>query len=367
MLSLALLLALAPGEAPVEVQRVGERELWSLDWRAPEACLSGEQVGELIQDYAPGLPAPAGPRTRAELRIVARLAPVEAGGWSASLDIHDSAGMHTREFSAASCEELGRATALIAAVMLDPVRAAMKLDKVVRQTEASAQQLDEARSTRTDTELREPAMPEPAPSPLPAYTSEPVPLVPAPAPTPAQPSRLRRIGLSLNVGPGYGPTRAAYAAVGGGLSVNGPRWRWQLDGGGWLPQVLPRGSDDAAAPIDPLGSGLGRFSGWWLGTRGCFVPAARPVEFPLCPGVELGQVRARAIDPIDDTGTFAELWAAALVSAGVHWRIRDALSLTTDLAVLVPFRRADIVLDSVLVQSLAPVGVRGTIGLELRL
>jgi hypothetical protein len=339
-LVLALLLA-PPDEPAVEVQRPGEPVLWALDWATPPSCPTRADLVERVRSYIPAIEEPPLEVPRARLRIEASVELLE-GEWAVRMRMSGEQGSTERSFSAASCDELADAVALVAAVSLDPV--------------LTAREVADVRAAVVAVEEPEPEPePEPELDQLDEPDAESISAPPASDDVEPEPPRNFQMALRLGGGGGFGPTTTGYGALAAGVALFGPRWRWSIDGGGWLPRTIR--TDQAA----------GRFWGWWVGTRGCFVPHRDVVEFPLCGGIELGQVAARGLAPALNPRGASYLWAAASVSGGVSWVITDRVAIVTDVAALVPFVRGDFRVSDQILQRLAPVGVRATLGIELRL
>jgi hypothetical protein len=344
-LALALLLA-PPDRSAVEVQRPGEPMLWALDWSAPASCPDRDGVIARIGSYLPALEQPPLQVPRARLRVDASVEQI-ADAWTVRLNMSGEHGTSERSFSATSCEELADAVALVAAVSLDPVVVAREL--------AVAQP---AVVTDQPNQPDQPVQPV-EPEAVPQNNLEPAPdeveFTPAPNESTAIAARNFEIGLRVFGGGGYGPTTTGYASLGAGAAIFGRLWRWSLDGGGWLPRTIR--TDQAA----------GRFSGWWLGTRGCVVPSRRSIEIPICAGLELGQVRALGLAPARNTRAASYPWVAASVSGGVTWVIIERVAIFVDAAALVPFISGDFRVGDQSLQQVAPIGMRASLGVELRL
>jgi hypothetical protein len=352
---LLLALLLVPPEQPaVEVQRPGEAVPWALAWDAPSTCPTRAQVIAAVRGYLPMLEEPPADVARARLRINARVE-VSEGEWHARLELSGVYGSTTRSFSAASCSELADAVALVFAVSLDPVVVAEGVAQARREADepptvaepASEPEDPPPRAREPDELASEPD--EPLPPRLQVF--EPV----------EQSAGRPSVGARLFGGGGFGPTTAGYGALGLGVAVFDRRWRWVLEGGGWLPRTIL---------TEELG---GRFSGWWIGSRGCFVPAlrrrpdsARALEFPLCGGVEAGQVLAVGLAPAVDTRRASQPWIAGSLGAGLSFAINERLALFVDAAALLPFVRGSFDIGDRAVQVLTPVGVRASLGVELR-
>jgi hypothetical protein len=340
-LALALLLA-PPDRSVVEVQRPGEPMLWALDWNAPASCPTRADVIARIRSYIPAIDEPPLQVPRARLRVDASVEQL-ADAWTVRLDMSGEDGSTERSFSAASCEELADAVALVAAVSLDPVVVAREIADDPPAVVAE-QPVEPAAEPTNDLEPAPPVL-EPSPSRL------------EPTPDEIDPSRDRnfQIGLRVFGGGGFGPTATGYGALGAGAALFGRLWRWSLDGGGWLPRTIR--SEQAA----------GRFWGWWLGTRGCVVPSRRSIEFPICAGLELGQVRATGLAPALNTRAANYPWVAASIGGGVTWVIIERVAIFVDAAALVPFISGDFRVDDQTLQRLIPIGMRASLGIEVRL
>jgi hypothetical protein len=180
---------------------------------------------------------------------------------------------------------------------------------------------------------------------------------------PAAPSRSIarprvRAGLRVVGGASYGPTDAGFGDLGATVAVFAGRWRAEL-GGAWTPaRELRR---------DGIG---GRFDGWRVAARGCFVPRVGPrerLEFPLCPGFEIGQVRGRGLDDLPVALAASFPWIALALGQGLWFAPLSRLAIGVDLQLAVPVRGGRFLIETVEIQRIAPLSVRGLVGIELRL
>ncbi len=377
MIRLALAYSLLLGPPPpqtVEIQRPGDAVTWAFRWRAPEGCPTRAQVLERIDEYLPQLELPPERATSVALRIDVELTR-DGDTWVANLQLSGRDGEQNRRFSTPDCSELADASALIAALALDPVLTARGLTVLsAALTEPGPDEPLEPLEPEDPKAPDDPGAPPPNPETTepPSEGSDPVTTEPTrdtklhlseagarPA-DPRDPAEVGlhrpRVGLRIQGGGSYGPTTTGYAAVGGGLAVFEGPWRWQLDAGWWTPRRIEL-SDGRA----------GRVQSWWLGTRGCFVPMAGRVELPLCPGVEFGQIIARGVSPTTNARSARYLWAAAVVSQGLAWAFSEHFALTAEAGLLVALTRGSFSIDGQRLQAVSPVGVRGLVGLELRL
>jgi hypothetical protein len=164
------------------------------------------------------------------------------------------------------------------------------------------------------------------------------------------------VGLSVHAGGGWGPIQTGHAALGGRVALFGPRWRAELGGRWSLPRLI---AVEAAA---------GSFDAWVIEGRGCFVPtAARTLEFPLCPGLELGSVRGRGRPPTTDATSRSFLSVAPGLSQGLVWAPVERFAIGVELGLVVPLTRGVFVVGPTQLQQLALIGARALLTLELRL
>lgn len=314
----------------------------SLVWRAPAECPGVEQLRDRIDEFAPGMLADA---ERLGVQIDGGIDAIE-GRFEATIRIENQAGVSVRRFAAADCELIGDASALVIAVTLAPLETAAGLSErpqVQRPSEPDHQ------PAPTD----EPPTSEPA-----AVLDEPSPPTFALSFTPEDdgPSDTSlRVGLRAFGGVSYGPTNTGHGMVGGALALLSERWRVEL-AGWWSPPRVVRRTE--------LG---GVFSGWALAGRGCYVPTVRRLEFPLCPAVELGQVRGRGLDELAIVDEANFLWIALGLGQGLWFAPHERFAVGVDARVAVPLRSGGFVVDDRRIQRLVPVAVSGFAGVEVRL
>lgn len=343
---------------PVDVQRPHDQPpVLALSWATAgaSACPTRAQLLERID--AQGVGGPIGdwvPERHEQAALAVEVEVLlEGDRWRARLSLIDADGRSERSFTAASCAALADATALIVAVTLDPV--------AVASTHASVRS-----SSERAPEPEPAAKPEPAVEPKPAIEADP-PSEREPAsdvaiasssadadPEPNWPEDLR-VGFSLHGGAGWGPVATVAGQFGGRVALLGPRWRAEL-GGRW---ATPRRLESNGA--------AGIFDAWVIEVRGCFVPTARKLEFPLCPGIELGSVRGRGDAPTSDPDEASFLWVAPGLSQGLSWVPVERFAIGLELGLLVPLTRGDFVVGESTIASLPLVGGRALATLEVRL
>lgn len=314
------------------------RDVPPMTWEAPAECPSVEDVVASVHVLAPGVlsdPSPA--RVFASVRVVESRYEVE-------LRLHDGEDEFRRAFVGDNCEEVAEAIALVVAVLLDPVVSASNV---------------QARATADvpPTPVIE-AVPLEPPT---AAAEDPIEDRAALIESPRRPIRGARVraGLKLAGGGGYGPTNAGFGELGATAAVIGERWRVEL-GGTWTPSRVLRSDGDIG----------GRIDGWRVAARGCFVPrvgARDRLELPLCPGFELGQVRGRGLDELPVVLTASFPWIAVALGQGLWFAPIERFAIGIDLQLAVPLRGGRFLIETVEVQRIAPVSMRGIVGIEVRL
>ncbi|HET6583700.1 MAG TPA: hypothetical protein VFG69_09635, partial [Nannocystaceae bacterium] len=189
---------------------------------------------------------------------------------------------------------------------------------------------------------------------------------PAPAPKPTAPPpvtkrprlRLARFALradallDYNVVPkiGFGPVIT--------LGIFGPHWRTEV---GAIYVAARTKWIDAAKTA---GADIGM---WALRVRGCGVPVASTVEFPICAALEGGQLMARPLGPAAPPETDTPAWGAFSLGSTVAWSPRPFIALVLGLDLVVPFRRTTFrVPDTRELHQVGRVGLRTNVGIELR-
>lgn len=322
----------------------------SLVWEAPAECPDIEQVRQRIDGLAPGM------LEQARGRIEARIERVDER-FEATIHIQNQAGESSRQFAGSECKLVADAAALVIAVTLAPIETASHL----------ASHAPAAPPTQVPSEREEAA---PIPSEPSKQIGAPT-LERAPAPSDdddgssfaltlaprdeAPPSSRVRVALRASGGAAYGPTNTAYGSIGGALALFAPGWRVELAGSWSIPREVRRAD---------VG---GTFTGWAITTKGCYVPSWRRLEFPLCPGVELGQVQGRGLDELPLVQDASYLWVALGLGQGLWFALHERFALGVEARMAVPLRRGAFVVDDRQVQRMVAVAITGLAGVELRL
>ena len=276
-----------------------------------------------------------------------------ASGWRLRLTTRVGTLVDERSLDANDCSVLADAAALVAVVMLDPVKAA---DTIEAEAAAAEVARAEAKEGRT-------VLPPSIPEPIPASPPEPELERRRPARQPVQPMQPMQPWVAARVRGGgeYGATPGGTGAFDLGVAVAGlgraGRLRTELVG-------LYAIGREASSPNARTRIHLGV-----IGPRFCAALPAGPVEIPLCGGLEIGAMRA------DTAGnTTNALWLAAHAEPGVRWAFADRVSLWVSAQVVVPMRYPDFeLIDATTgarlegVYQPAPVAARGLLGFEFRL
>ncbi len=285
-----------------------------LAWDAPAGCPTAQQVEAAVARL---LAVDASPRLPARGSIVAHEV-----GYTLTVEVADQ----TRVITASTCEPLGTVAALVIAVAHDPLAVADAIENVVVEDVAPA------------------SVPPPEPTPIAEASTrvEQTPVRPRDRTPPREHERVAS-GVRAGVLPflAVGGAVLPRAGVGFGLGVAafGRSWRVEIGGAGHLPRR-------AQARDDPrFGADL-----WLAGgsLRGCGVPRAGTVDFPLCGGAELDAWVARGRGPaLEPRPRQTQIYVAALASAGATVQLRPWIALAFRAELLVSLRRPAVHIDRV--------------------
>ncbi|MBZ5711009.1 hypothetical protein [Nannocystis pusilla] len=314
--------------------------------------------------------------------------------WSATLVLATAEARSTRTLRGRSCAEIGDAAAFVTAVVVDPGVLSRPGGAIVPAPEApeaggtalssgtppgaggarpgavvpapetlEAGRTDMSSGTRDDAggadavDLFSETSATNAPNVAPAEAAtdmsdgtgsgEPAPF------EPARPRGFVRVagGLEALGMPRVGPQ----VGLAGGLL--GERWRVELTG-------FYRAPTTQYTEADPRAGARVRM--WAVGARGCGVLRGGPVEFPLCGGLEVGQVTGEGVGFVGArTDRFA--WVAAVFGPAIAWAPRPWLALWFGADVGVPLLRGTFSAAGLgPMYEIAPVSLRAALGLEFR-
>ncbi len=318
-------------------------------WDAPEGCPGAAHVDAAVDRLLGGAP-PVGDRRMRVRGTVTR----DAGGHALALDTEDERGRRgRRNLSAATCEALADAAALVVALGWDPAAVA-----AARALPAGAAAGSEA-----------PAPPPPPPAPI---SPTPVP-TPPPAPPPAwrPPARPRArperntdavaaLGVSVAVDAGGLPSIAA--GFTGWASVLLGAYRIELGATGFP------GAEGALDADPSRGGRFGQLVGVVAGCRAIVPWAGAGIghELGACVGMEVGATFASGFG-VDQERDATRPWVAPRAGPAGRLALPGGVGVRGDLHLAVPILRDTFLLDDLgSVHQPAPVVGRVGVGLDLR-
>ncbi|MBA3548325.1 MAG: hypothetical protein H0T76_17730 [Nannocystis sp.] len=312
----------------------------TLEWRAPEECPDREVVLAGLAGLVEVADDAADPTPRTRVRATAvtrRIGEV----YQLDLRIQTTSVALRRRLVTEDCATLAEATALLVAIVLDPL-------------EVTAQVSSEAAEPRSRLPADDLPLAVGVPAEPPAAASPPAALPRRPAPV-VVPVRRTTPLVRLDAAIDAGATPGVTGDVGGAIGLLRPRLRLELHGLYTVPRALHVGTQQ-----------VGRLARWALGFRGCARIVQRRLEVPLCLGLEGGQFLATGagitVRPLDARPP----WLAGLAGLGLIWSPvpRLGLGARADL-VVAPFR-APFTVGGQVVHTPEVVGVRVGLGAELR-
>ncbi|WP_181233084.1 hypothetical protein [Enhygromyxa salina] len=330
-----------------EVQTPTRTSPLGLTWQAPHSCPQRAEIDARVHELLPSLGEIVGVDTPADVQVSGRVDLQDSERWVVSLRFESARGVDERTFSGPDCQALGDAAALVIALGVDPVGVSTQL------------------AQRQQVEPKPEPEPEPEPEPIPKSDPNPDPRqdprralsdqTEGSSATDEHPPNIR-VGIAPLGGGGYGPLQLGQGALGIELSGFGPWWRVALRGRWLTPRTHTLASGSQA-----------RFDGFSIAARGCAVPWAGRVEFPICAGVEAGALRGRGTGTTLAPRDAGLPWAALLVGPGLRWVVHEHVALGLDLELLAPLTRGGFTIGTTVAQEFAPVGVQGFAGVEFRL
>ena len=322
MLGASVAIALAVhAAAPIEIE-----------WSAPPECPAAAELRASVVQLLGG--EQAREPVRAEATVVR-----EGEGYAAQLVLAVGEQRSERRLQASGCAALADAVAVVVAVTVDPVQLLDAEGEHVEVTEPIAEPI---------------AAPVVAPIAVPEIPS-------APSSTPTvERERVRAPGVHLRVfgGPDFGATPKITGAIGGAIGLRGHWWRAEIDGSFAFARTTSLPSDDDVTA---------KVSRWSIGARGCAVPTRGRIEVPLCAGVEAGQLVGAGTGQTIGKATRARPWVAAVVGPALAITVVPRLAIVVGADLVVPAWRARFQIGTAQIHRPQPIGVRGLVGVELRL
>ncbi|HWB77447.1 MAG TPA: hypothetical protein VG755_20915 [Nannocystaceae bacterium] len=333
LLALALLFAPALPPAPGE-------NVEGLRWRAPAGCPDAgalrERITTLVQRELQADELSLDAEVRAEL-----------DGFAVDLRIVAGTLVDERTLHAADCETLADAAALVGAVLLDPIVTTATVD--VESAVAAAVEV---------------------PTPVPAPRTKPPlrvrrgdkpnePVVVTPEPPRAKEPRDRELAawLRARAGVQFGAVPGVTGGFDLAIGIGTRRVRGELAGSWWIPQRV----DD---PIAPITVQLGT-----IAPRVCATAPQRRIDVVACGGIEVGVMRAKT----RGFGVQQPVWLAIDAEAGIRAPLTGRLSIWATAMATIPVLFPEFRIElpdgrrAANVYRPAPAGVRGLLGLEVRL
>jgi hypothetical protein len=335
--TLLLVTALAPPESASNTTKESttpapvESRPFEISWSAPKSCPPREQAIKAIDTLLGDL-EPRETRVRAGVTIKQRRARFEL-----ELMLTTQSGTGKRSLSGETCNEVVDAAALIVAIAINP----KVLERAAAETSSESQGTADGTPEEAVTQIE----PEPAEEP-------------PPTPTPERKPRPRVAvhaagGLGAFVLPG--PTAALQLGVG----VTGSHWRVDAIGSYWTRQTQV---------VSEMVSG--HFQLGYAGVRGCGVPVAGPVEFPICGGLDVGAMRGEGLgEGLRVARAQNAIWLAARAGPSVLWRTTRWLGLMLQADAVFPLLRPvfDTQPSGTEVFRAGPAGLKLLLGVEFRL
>jgi len=300
----------APGDIPAGVH-LGLMALWALGsgpavpepvewlaltWSAPEGCPTADDVRQDV-GWLLGSGSVA-----STVRAAATVVAVDADdSFDLNVTLDIDGVRHPRQLTAPNCADLGRATALLIAVLVDPVTSGRQAIRAA----AAAPEPVQPPATPMPPVLREVPVPPPQ-----AETPTPAPEAPGPRePGPAA-ARWKGVGR-LGMGAAVGVLPAAGFAIEGAL---GAQLRWFRAEAGVVYRTPRQVPHPTAEDVD------GNFQMVSGTARACGVPGRPGLAIPLCLETEVGGIRGEGSGPaVQSPNPGWAPWAGIGVSAALAW------------------------------------------------
>lgn len=310
--------------AVVEPPAAAADEGVTLSWSAPPECPSLEEVRARV-DALLGDREPGAPFVKLDASVTRN-----ATTFTLQMRTETAGGTSTHTLQSPDCRALADGAALVAAVAADP----LAVD----------------RSIAADP-IGEPELP---PDEVVVTPSPPL----ADPPRPRGRLKLARFALRADgvLEKGMLPRLGFGPIVTAGLI--GPQWRVEVGAVVLPPRDHFVGSDHATGAA---------FGSWGVRVRGCGVPVVKIVEFPLCGGFEGGQMTSRPLRETQQAGDARRGFGLFAFGGGFGISPRPFIALVAGVDGIVALARPRFESTTgVLLHEPGRVGVRATVGLELR-
>lgn len=245
-----------------------------LTWVAPPECPTAADIRAAVAELVAAAEDPQ------PTKVTATVSMEEPGRWGLALDVDNDLVSGHRILEAESCADLAHATALVAAIAIDPFAGTQNVEAETPDTrEVSAPPEDPVRPPT-------PAAPSPPPEELPAFTE------------------FWSVGAAGGVG--WSSERTGVVRLIGGWERRrlGVRFGSEV----WLPQRYDAGEADRGVAVTHALAHL----------RVCGLPGSKTVTVLLCGGARLGVSIGRGFG-VQELATRGSLASAALASAGIRW------------------------------------------------
>lgn len=314
-----------------------------LSWNAPEGCPEAKRVREGI---AALLASTTEVAAASEVTVTATVTKGPQQ-YRLALEVVTPSGKTSKTAGGAQCEVLADATALIAAIAIDP-------SAVLEATEPEEPPKDEP-----PPEEEPPADPVDEGTAPPDENDDRPPADEGPRVEPKLPPRVTLVRFAFRASGGLDV--ATLPGVSGGIGVLGgvlgANWRAELAGRVLFPRT-------GFVIADEAGARLGLFA---IGARGCWVPTVGPVEMPLCGGGEAGAFRGDPVgDLVGNGSSVTEPYVAAIGSYEVGWAPRPFFALVGRAELVVPLLRPSFMIGEALAHQIPPASGRLFFGVEAR-
>lgn len=305
-----------------------------LAWSAPPDCPPAESVRTMLDAHLRPVDTPQ--RVDASVDVVRT-----DDGYVAELSITLGDRRSARTLHAARCPALAEAVALVIAVTVESSHSPG--DATVEPPVA-------------------PIVPELPPTTVtaPSRGGATVAAIPAAVPRESPPRRARTIGMHARLfgAVEWGPLPGTSGGPGVAIGMRGRGFRVELGAAGLLPRRTTLAQDDRVQA---------RFAAWSIGARGCGVPARARLEFPLCIAAEGGALEGAGRGATVNPTRTRRPWFALAAGPGLAFAPIPRIALLVGVDAVVPLWRAQFLVGGVEIHRPRPVGVRGVVGLEIRL